>query len=328
MNHIEEAIRIIEVEAQTVLDLKQSLSCNFELIVKTILESSGRVILCGIGKSGHIAKKIFATFVSTGTPSFYIHPGEALHGDLGLILPNDIFLAISNSGETEEILRLIPFIQDNKNLLISMTGNEYSTLAKNSNFHIHIPVQQEACPLKLAPTSSATAALVMGDALALTLMKARAFKQEDFARFHPGGSLCRKLISKVRDYTQGTVFIHPCSCFKTIVTSLTESSIGVVCVGEPNHLIGMITDGDLRRSFSIQPREKIFEIQAKDIMSRNPLSVSPRVHCSDADQIMKEKRINSLIVKDGELVLGIYQNLNKLKLTKKKFTLPVQSSTV
>lgn len=311
MNYIDEAIRVIEVEAQTILDLKQSLNHNFESVIKAILETSGRVILCGMGKSGHIAQKIFATLISTGTPSFYIHPSEAFHGDLGMILPNDIFLAISNSGETEEILRLIPFIQENGNLLISMTGNESSTLAKNSYFHICIYVKEEACPLKLAPTSSTTAALVMGDVLAITLMKARGFREEDFARYHPGGSLGRKLLSKVRDYLHDILFIEPESDFATIVNSLTKSSLGVICVGEPNRLIGMITDGDLRRSFALKSPEKIFQLKAKDIMKPNPITVSQEVRCSDADKIMEERGINSLIVMEGELVLGIYQNLNK-----------------
>ncbi|MDT9270901.1 MAG: KpsF/GutQ family sugar-phosphate isomerase [Limnospira sp. PMC 1234.20] len=309
--YFDEAIRVIEIEAQAVLDIKKTLNQDFKSAIQAILASKGRVIVCGMGKSGHIARKIFATFVSTGTPSFYLHPGEAFHGDLGMILPNDIFLALSNSGETEEIIRLIPFVKENGNLLISITGNESSTLAKNSDFHICVSVKNEACPLNLAPTSSTTAVLVMGDVLAIILMKARGFQAKDFALFHPGGSLGRKLLGKVGNYLKELLFIDQEANFETIVSSLTKSSIGVIGVGTAENLMGMITDGDLRRCFSICPRSKILEIKAQDIMTKNPVTISSETSCYDAHQMMDTMRINSLIVIKDDVVVGLYDNLNK-----------------
>ncbi|HID00026.1 MAG TPA: KpsF/GutQ family sugar-phosphate isomerase, partial [Piscirickettsiaceae bacterium] len=198
MKYQQSAKRVFDIEAAAIANLKTLLNDDFDGAVEAILNSSGRVVICGMGKSGLIGKKIMATLASTGTPSFFMHPGEAFHGDLGMVAPDDIFVAISNSGETEEVIRLLPFLKDNGNTIIAMTGNPASTLAKNADFHLNIAVPQEACPHQLAPTSSTTATLVMGDALAVALMEARNFQPQDFARFHPGGSLGRKLLTKVR----------------------------------------------------------------------------------------------------------------------------------
>src|SRR6187402_909526 len=193
------ARRVFEVEIESLQHVVGLIDDSFTTVVEAILNSSGKVIVIGVGKSGLIGKKIAATFSSTGTPSFFLHPGDAFHGDLGIVGANDPVLLISYSGETDEVLKVIPFLKWNNNLVISMTGNPSSTIAKNSDHHLNINITREACPLALAPTSSTTAALVMGDALAIALMETRDFQEEDFARFHPGGSLGRKLLTRVRD---------------------------------------------------------------------------------------------------------------------------------
>lgn len=296
-------------------ELNQVYKKNYESfvdVVTNLSNSAGRVIVCGMGKSGHIGKKIFATLVSTGTPSFFLHPAEAFHGDLGLILPNDIFLGVSNSGETEELLKLIPFLKDNGNSIIAMTGNPNSSLATAADFHLDIGVSQEACPLQLAPTSSTTATLVMGDALAIALMEAREFKPENFARFHPGGSLGRKLLGKVSDYYIHASSVHCDADFKTILVCMASSSGGIICVIDDNSdLFGVITDGDIRRKLSSGELEQLLKLKAKDIMSTNPKLVSKDTRCSDADSLMAELGINSLLVKGDNKNLYIYQNLNR-----------------
>ncbi len=189
IDYKEVAGRVFDIEADAILHLKTLIDDDFTKSVEAIFNTQGRVVICGMGKSGLIGKKIMATFASTGTPCFFMHPGEAFHGDLGMVSPTDVFLALSNSGETEEVIRLLPFLKDNGNIVISMTGRPNSTLATNSDYHLNIDVPQEACPHQLAPTSSTTATLVMGDALAVALMEARDFQPHEFARFHPGGSL-------------------------------------------------------------------------------------------------------------------------------------------
>ena len=196
---INTAREVIKTEIEGLEFMSSRIDDQFALAIKSILETNGRVIICGMGKSGIIAKKIAASFASTGTPSFFMHPGEAFHGDLGMVKSEDIFIAISNSGETDEVLKLLPFLKSNNNFVIAITGNGESTLAKHSQCHLDIAVPKEACNLQLAPTSSTTAALVMGDALTVVLMEERNFKPENFARFHPGGSLGQRLLSKVED---------------------------------------------------------------------------------------------------------------------------------
>lgn len=301
-----------EQQAEQLLLVARKIDDTFNSAVELICRGEGRLIVSGMGKSGHIGKKIFATLVSTGTPSFFLHPAEAFHGDLGLILPNDIFLGISNSGETEELLKLIPFLKDNGNLIIAMTGNPKSSLATASEFHLDIGVSQEACPLQLAPTSSTTATLVMGDALAIALMEAREFKPENFARFHPGGSLGRKLLGKVSDYYIDASSVHHGADFKTILGCMASSSGGIICVIDDNlDLLGVITDGDIRRKLSSGELEQLLRLKAKDIMSTSPKLVSKDTRCSDADSLMAELGINSLLVKGDNKNLYIYQNLNR-----------------
>ena len=248
MSFIEFAKEVFDIESRAISGLSNLLDDNFTGSVECILGGKGRVIVCGMGKSGIIGKKIVATFASTGTPSFFMHPGEAYHGDLGMVTRNDVFLALSNSGETEEVVKLLPFLKENQNTVISMTGNVNSTLARASHFHLNIKVHTEACPLQLAPTASTTATLAMGDALAVTLMRARKFQPENFAKFHPGGSLGRRLLHRVEDEMQcdSLPFVSKDAGILDLIRTMTVSGLGL-CVIEDKER-GVITDGDIRRA--------------------------------------------------------------------------------
>ncbi|MBY6212238.1 KpsF/GutQ family sugar-phosphate isomerase [Microbulbifer agarilyticus] len=311
MTYKDIAQSVIELEAGELLKLSSKLTGVFDDAVNEVLSSKGRVIVCGMGKSGHIGKKIFATLVSTGTPSMFLHPGEAFHGDLGMVQPEDVFLAISNSGETEELVRLIPFLKDNGNTLISMTGRPESSLAVASKYHIDIGVENEACPLQLAPTTSTTATLVMGDAFAISLMKARNFKPENFARFHPGGSLGRKLLGRVSDFAKPAVSVGVNDDFKTVLGRMAQSEGGIVAVIDRGGLVGVITDGDIKRVLSKHEISSFVDFCANDFMSADPKCVSIDTKCSDADQLMNSFGVNSLLVVDQQEEYFIYQNLNR-----------------
>ena len=236
------AQEVFEIEAKEIANLSSRLTADFEHAIHAILQSSGKLIVSGMGKSGIIGKKIAATLASTGTPSFFLHPGEAYHGDLGMIEENDIVLLISNSGETDEVLKLIPFLKHQKNCTISMSGNEESTLAKNTKYHLNIAVDNEACPLFLAPTSSTTATLVMGDAIAVTLMKLRDFKEENFAKFHPGGSLGRRLLTTVGDVmrSQELPTTNSNATIKEVIQRITEGKLGLVVVLDESIELGAL----------------------------------------------------------------------------------------
>ncbi|EGR0288084.1 KpsF/GutQ family sugar-phosphate isomerase [Vibrio cholerae] len=310
MKYVEEAKFVIENEIEGILEVGRKLDDSFEHLIEHLSGCKGRVVMCGMGKSGHIAKKIFATFVSTGTPSMFMHPAEAFHGDLGMIQPEDIFFAISNSGETAEVTQLLPFIKNNGNILMSMTGNSRSTLAKVSDFHIDIGITKEACPLNLAPTTSTTASLVIGDAIAISLMKAKGFKEENFAKYHPGGSLGRKLLMTVEQVMSTATFIPPSTPFIDVLTALSKSNNGTVLVGTQYELLGIITDGDIRKHLHGSQTDCL-NSKAADLMSSNPFVISANAKCSDADKKMEKEGINSLVVLDGEIVTGIYDNLNR-----------------
>ena len=257
MNAIEIAKDVIECEIDGLKNIISLLDNDFTNSINLILNTQGRVIISGMGKSGIIGRKIAASMASTGTPSFFMHPGEAFHGDLGMVASDDIFIAISNSGETDEVLKLLPFLEDNKNKIIAITGNPKSTLAKSSSFHLNIAVAAEACPFQLAPTSSTTATLAMGDALAITLMRLRNFKPENFARFHPGGALGRKLLRKVRDEMQSDqlpiVNLH--DDFSVAINAMSSGNYGLVVICDNLKLSGIITDGDLRRAIDKYGRD-------------------------------------------------------------------------
>ncbi|EPZ5770343.1 KpsF/GutQ family sugar-phosphate isomerase [Campylobacter jejuni] len=308
MNTLEIAKEVFEKEAQAILDLAKNLDENFNQAINLMLNTKGRCIVSGMGKSGHIGAKIAATLASTGTPSFFIHPGEALHGDLGMLTPEDVLIAISNSGETEEILKIIPAIKKRKIPLIVMCGKKNSTLVKQSDIFLNIAVEKEACPLQLAPMSSTTATLVMGDALAAALMKVRNFKPDDFALFHPGGSLGRKLLTKVKDLmvSSNLPIVHPDTEFNDLVDVMTSGKLGLCVVLENEKLVGIITDGDLRRALKTSDKPR-FDFRAKEIMGTNPKVVDADAMASEAEEIMLKYKIKEIIVGKEEKVVGIIQ---------------------
>ncbi|EHB9433860.1 KpsF/GutQ family sugar-phosphate isomerase [Campylobacter jejuni] len=308
MNTLEIAKEVFEKEAQAILDLATNLDENFNQAVNLMLNTKGRCIVSGMGKSGHIGAKIAATLASTGTPSFFIHPGEALHGDLGMLTSEDVLIAISNSGETEEILKIIPAIKKREIPLIVMCGKKNSTLVKQGDIFLNIAVEKEACPLQLAPMSSTTATLVMGDALAAALMKVRNFKPDDFALFHPGGSLGRKLLTKVKDLmvSSNLPIVHPDTEFNDLVDVMTSGKLGLCVVLENEKLVGIITDGDLRRALKTSNKPR-FDFKAKEIMSINPKVVDADAMASEAEGIMLKHKIKEIIVGKEEKVVGIIQ---------------------
>jgi arabinose-5-phosphate isomerase len=303
------AQEVFEIESKEIANLSKRLTDDFEKAINAILQSSGKLIVSGMGKSGIIGKKIAATLASTGTPSFFLHPGEAYHGDLGMIEENDIVLLISNSGETDEVLKLIPFLKHQKNCTISMSGNDDSTLAKNTNYHLNIAVDKEACPLFLAPTSSTTATLVMGDALAVTLMKLRDFKEENFAKFHPGGSLGRRLLTTVGDVMKkkNLPIISSQATIKEVIQTISEGKLGLVVIIDNNKIIGIITDGDIRRT--MESREKdFFNLKAEDLMSNHPKLIYETDKLISASNIMSQHKINSLlVVNESNDLVGVVQ---------------------
>ena len=303
------AQEVFEIESKEIANLSKRLTDDFEKAINAILQSSGKLIVSGMGKSGIIGKKIAATLASTGTPSFFLHPGEAYHGDLGMIEENDIVLLISNSGETDEVLKLIPFLKHQKNCTISMSGNDDSTLAKNTKYHLNIAVDKEACPLFLAPTSSTTATLVMGDALAVTLMKLRDFKEENFAKFHPGGSLGRRLLTTVGDVmkNKNLPIISSQATIKEVIQRISEGKLGLVVIIDNNKIIGIITDGDIRRT--MESREKdFFNLKAEDLMSNHPKLIYETDKLISASNIMSQHKINSLlVVNETNDLVGVVQ---------------------
>ncbi|MBK1992375.1 KpsF/GutQ family sugar-phosphate isomerase [Campylobacter sp. 2018MI35] len=308
LNSIEIAKEVFKIEAESINHLSKNLDDNFTKAIELILNTKGRCVVSGMGKSGHIGAKIAATFASTGTPSFFIHPGEALHGDLGMLTCDDILIAISNSGETEELLKIIPVIKRRKIPLIAMSGNLKSTLAKQGDICLNISITKEACPLNLAPMSSTTATLVMGDALAAVLMKARNFKPDDFALFHPGGSLGRKLLTKVKDLmvSDNLPIVHPETEFNDLVNVMTSGKLGLCIVLENGKLVGIITDGDLRRALKANDKPR-FDFKAREIMSTNPKLVDADAMASEAEEIMLKYKIKEIVVGKKEKVVGIIQ---------------------
>ncbi|ECZ3105620.1 KpsF/GutQ family sugar-phosphate isomerase [Campylobacter coli] len=302
------AKEVFATEAKAIEDLALNLDENFSKAIELMLHTKGRCIVSGMGKSGHIGAKIAATLASTGTPSFFIHPGEALHGDLGMLTPDDILIAISNSGETEEILKIIPAIKKRKIPLIAMCGKENSTLVKQGDIFLNISVKEEACPLQLAPMSSTTATLVMGDALAAALMKARNFRPDDFALFHPGGSLGRKLLTRVSDLmvSKNLPIVHPDTEFNDLVDVMTSGKLGLCLVLENEKLVGIITDGDLRRALKANDKPR-FDFKAKEIMSTNPKVVDADAMASEAEEIMLKYKIKEIVVSKEDKVVGIIQ---------------------
>lgn len=300
-NIIQSARNTFRVEAEAVAALAEQLNQDFEQAIRAILATNGKVIVTGMGKSGLVGRKIAATLASTGTPSFFLHPGEAYHGDLGMIESGDIILALSNSGQTDEVLRLIPYLQKNGNTIIAMTGNPQSTLAQNATFHLDVSVKSEACPLSLAPTSSTTAQLAMGDAIAVSLMNERNFKAEDFARFHPGGSLGRRLLTKVGDVMRkdNLPIAAPQSKLGEVIIIISNARMGVAVIMEEQRIVGIVTDGDVRRAM-LKYGARFFDITAEEIMTPQPKKIGSTDRLTDAEELMQQNKIHSLIVVDAD----------------------------
>ncbi|SMY35971.1 KpsF/GutQ family sugar-phosphate isomerase [Photobacterium andalusiense] len=306
MNVIEIAKQVIQTEIQGLDYMSSRIGVEFKQAIDVILSTHGRTIICGMGKSGIIGKKIAASFASTGTPSFFMHPGEAFHGDLGMVKPEDVFIAISNSGETDEVLKLLPFLRDNGNYIIAITGKSDSTLAKYAHCNLDIAVPKEACPLQLAPTTSTTATLVLGDALTVALMDKRDFQPENFARFHPGGNLGRRLLSKVRDemITELLPIVDINDSLVNVINTISSGKLGLTLVSENNVINGVITDGDLRRAIETNMRDS-FDLKAKDIASFSPITIDESASLVIADELMDRLFVTSLLVKSGVDIIGV-----------------------
>ena len=307
-------LAVIRVEAQAISALAEQINDDFVTACKLLFACEGRVVVIGMGKSGHIAGKIAATLASTGTPAFFVHPGEASHGDLGMITRHDVVLALSNSGETEEIIRILPLIKRLGVPLIAMTGNPVSTLSSISTVHLNVAVEQEACPLGLAPTSSTTAALVMGDALAVSLLDARGFTRDDFALSHPGGSLGKRLLLRVSDIMHSDndmPAVLGSALIGSALLEMTEKKLGMTAiVDESNRVMGIFTDGDLRRTLARNIDIQNTAISA--VMTSHCALISANILAAEAMQIMEQKKINALIVVDDKNVAVGALNMHDL----------------
>lgn len=306
------ASQCLRDEAQAVLDQIPLLDDNFERAVKLILDCKGKLIVTGVGKSGHIGAKMAATLSSTGTPSFYLNPLDAYHGDLGVVGNDDIILALSNSGQTDELLRLLPYFQEKKIPVISMSGNPESLLAKNTDVHITVTVRSEASPLGLAPTTSTTAALAVGDALACALMLARDFKVQDFARFHPGGSLGKRLLTTARDvmHKEGLPVVPPEMELGKAIIRVSQGRLGLCVVVVNDEVVGIITDGDVRRAME-SSQNRFFSLTVNDIMTKNPKVVTPETKISTIDNILQKNKIHAvLVVDDKNHLVGIVDSFS------------------
>ena len=307
MKSREYAIQCIKDEAQAVLNLIPQMDEDFDRAVELILSCKGKLIVTGVGKSGHIGAKIAATLASTGTPSFFINPLDVYHGDLGVMSKGDVVLAISNSGQTDELLRFIPMVLHMQIPIIGMSGNPQSLLAKYSTCHLNASVEKEACPLNLAPTSSTTAALVMGDALAVALMEKRNFQPQDFAQFHPGGELGKRLLTTAQDVmiTEHLPILSSDMHLGEAIILVSKGKLGLGVAVKDSQIEGLITDGDIRRAMEKWQAE-FFNRTVADIMTRTPKTVGPQTKISEIQRIMNKNKIhNVLVVDDANHLLGI-----------------------
>jgi arabinose-5-phosphate isomerase len=311
---LELARQVLMIEADAVRALTQRIDGNFLQALNLILACKGRVIVSGMGKSGHIARKIAATMSSTGTPAYFVHPGEASHGDLGMVTAQDVVIALSYSGESEELLTIVPSIKRQGAHLISLTGNPKSSLALAADVHLDGSVAQEACPMGLAPTASTTAALALGDALAVALLDAKGFGEEDFARSHPGGSLGRRLLTRVRDIMHANASIPSVREGATLADAVLEISrkgLGMTAiVDDSKHLLGIYTDGDLRRT--LEKKLDFSTTPISEVMSKNPRNIGPDALAVDAVQLMEKYNISQLPVIDADKKLVGALNMHDL----------------
>jgi len=303
---LELAKRVLRIEAQAVAGLIDRLDAGFPRAVALIRACHGRVVVSGVGKSGHIARKIAATLASTGTPAYFVHAAEAAHGDLGMITRDDVLIALSNSGESEELLTIVPLVKRQGGRLVAITGNPASSLAREADAHLDAGVAEEACPLNLAPTASTTAALAMGDALAVALLDARNFNAEDFARSHPGGRLGRRLLTHVRDIMRPVAEVPRVGEHATVaeaVLAISRGGMGMTAVvTEALAVVGIFTDGDLRRAL-----EKVVDLRGTpvtQVMTRNPRSIGPDRLAAETAQMMEEHKISQILVVDNGALVG------------------------
>ncbi len=290
---------VIEIESKSIANLADRLDDNFDKVIEMILSSEGRVVISGIGKSGHIGRKISATLASTGTTSFFLHPAEALHGDLGMLRKGDILIAISNSGNNEELARMIPVLERIGVKLIAMTGNCDSVIAKEAKYCLDISVDKEGCPLELAPMASAITALAMGDAIAAALMRQKGFKEEDFALYHPGGDLGKKLLTKVKNIMRVKRLpkVKEDDSFVKVIEVMTKGRMGMCLVQKADGGYGLITDGALRRALG-RTDDVRFGLLAKDMMSPNPKTISQDASIAEAERVMVDGKIKELLAVD------------------------------
>ena len=304
-NIIEFGKEVIKLQSESIRNLVELVDENFETAINLILESKGRVVVTGIGKSAIIANKIVATLNSTGTPSIFMHAADAIHGELGIIKKDDVIICISKSGNTPEIMDLVPFLKMTKNPLIAITGDTNSSLAKNSSVVLNSHVDIEICPNNLAPTNSTTAQLVIGDAIAATLVKIKGFTSNDFAKFHPGGSLGKKLYLKVNDLIDSALkpMVSTDDDIKDVIIEISNKMLGITPVFSKDTIVGVITDGDLRRT--LLNNQEISKLKAKDIMSTNPQIIDSETLASEALEIMKKNKISQLIVTKSNLYFGV-----------------------
>ena len=304
-NIIEFGKEVIKLQSESIRNLVELVDENFETAINLILDSKGRVVVTGIGKSAIIANKIVATLNSTGTPSIFMHAADAIHGDLGIIKKDDVIICISKSGNTPEIMDLVPFLKMTKNPLIAITGDINSSLAKNSSVVLNSHVDIEICPNNLAPTNSTTAQLVIGDAIAATLVKIKGFTSNDFAKFHPGGSLGKKLYLKVNDLIDCALkpMVSTDDDIKDVIIEISNKMLGITPVFSKDTIVGVITDGDLRRT--LLNNQEISKLKAKDIMSTNPQIIDSETLASEALEIMKKNKISQLIVTNNNSYFGV-----------------------
>ena len=305
-DYISVAKRVLDIESSAIADLKSDLGESFINACEICFNCSGKIIVMGLGKSGHIADKIAATFASTGTPAFFIHPSEAIHGDLGMIDSEDVVLVLSNSGETEEIVSLIPVIKNMGIKIIALTGNEESKLSTEADIHVHVLVKEEACPMNLATTASTSAALAMGDAIAVALLEKRGFTKEDFAKSHPGGSLGKQLLLSVEDimHTGDEIpAVYETDKLASGLIEMSEKALGMtVVLNQKDDLVGIFTDGDLRRT--LENRIDIQSTTMKEVMKEDPYAIKKETLAYNAVAKIQDKKITSLIVVDGKKVVG------------------------
>ncbi|MDO4430971.1 MAG: KpsF/GutQ family sugar-phosphate isomerase [Lonepinella koalarum] len=300
MDYLQNARRTLQIGEQALAKLSAGLDDRFNQVINAILHCEGRIVVSGVGKSGLIGQKIVASLASTGTPSFFLHPTEAFHGDLGMLKPIDVVILISYSGESDEVNKLIPSLKNFGNQIIALTSNPQSTLARHADIVLDISVEQEACPNNLAPTTSTLVTLALGDAITVALIHARDFKPVDFAKFHPGGSLGRRLLCRVKDQMQTRLPIASISTtFTDCLTIMNEGRMGVALVMENQQLQGIITDGDIRRALSANGADSLNKTAA-DLMTKNPKTIHQDEFLSAAEQFMKTKKIHSLVVVDDE----------------------------